>query len=117
MFRALPLPVLALPIPMIESAFQALLVPAVGATPLPEPGGGTARGAAIAVPAVAVRTDEEHGAAVAAHATSKSQNRFVVCRHACAQADPGQRGPVRGTLETGLACDLTRVAHPEPRRR
>ena len=80
------LPVLPLPVPVIEPAFSALLMAAVGATPLPAPGGGAAGRAAIAVSTVAMGADEEHRAAVAAHANPQPQNRFAVCRHARAQA-------------------------------
>ena len=57
-----------MPVLMIESAFRALLVAAVGATPLTKPGLRAARGAAIPLPAIAARAQQEQRAAFPAHA-------------------------------------------------
>jgi len=70
-----------LPIAVIEPPFRALLVATVGTAPLPAPGGGAAGGAAVAVPAIAMRADEKHRPAVAARTNPLPQNRFAVRRH------------------------------------
>jgi hypothetical protein len=51
--------VLPLSIPVIKSAFRALLMAAVGAAPLPSPGRGAARRTAITLSPVAMGADEE----------------------------------------------------------
>jgi hypothetical protein len=53
---------------MVEPSFRTLLVAAVGGAPLTEPGLGAARDAAITLPAIAARAQEENGAAFLAHA-------------------------------------------------
>jgi len=53
---------------MIEPAFGTLLMAAVGATPLTKPGLRAACDAAIPLPAIAARAQEEDGAAFPAHA-------------------------------------------------
>jgi hypothetical protein len=53
------LAVLSLAIAMIESPFQALLVPAIGGTSLTEPRPLSAYGAAITLTAVTIRAEEE----------------------------------------------------------
>jgi hypothetical protein len=62
-------PVIALPVTMIEPSFEALLVAGVGAPSLVEAGTLTARGAAVALSAIAVRADEEHGVTLATEQT------------------------------------------------
>ena len=57
------LPILTLPVAMIESSLGALLMPTIGASPLMEPGLMAAGQAAIALPAVTVRAEKEHSAA------------------------------------------------------
>ena len=76
-----------LPVTMIELSFRALLVPAVGAPPLFEPSLLAAFGAAIAMPAITVRADEEDRMALSAQTQSLKENRFAVNRrHASSQA-------------------------------
>lgn len=72
---------------MIELSFRALLVPAVGAPPLFETGLLATFGAAIAMPSITVRADEEHRVALPAQTHSLKENRFAVNRrHASSQA-------------------------------
>jgi hypothetical protein len=79
--------VFPLTIPMIELSFGALLVAAVGTPPLPAAGLLAAWVAAIAVSAIAVRTDEENRVAALTEANPLSQNRFAMHhRHASSQA-------------------------------
>jgi hypothetical protein len=80
------LPVRALAVAMIEPAFRALLMPQIGGSPLPAPGSLPTGAAAIAVPAVAMRADEEQCPAFAAETNLLTENRFAMSRHACAQA-------------------------------
>ena len=53
------LPIAAMPVAMIQTAFRAALVAAVGFAKLPPPRRCTACDATVALPAVAVRADEE----------------------------------------------------------
>jgi len=71
---------------VVEPAFRTLLVPPVGASPLPASGGLPAGEAAIALSAVAMRTDEEQRQACAAETNPLTENRFAMSRHAGAQA-------------------------------
>src|SRR5258708_1109192 len=76
-------PVIALPVAMIEPSFGALLVAAVGAPSLADSGMLTAWDAAVALSAVAVRSDEEHCMTLATKANSLPEYRFAMnCRHA-----------------------------------
>jgi hypothetical protein len=87
-----------LTIAMIQPALGALLVAAVGASPLPAPGLLAALGAAVAVSAITVRADEENRLARLPKANPLPQNRFAMNhRHASSQAglDNGS-GPVAG---------------------
>ena len=82
-----PAPVIALAVAMIEPSFGALLVAAVGAPSLADPGMFAAWSAAVALPAIAVRADEEHGVTLAAEANSLPEYRFAMnCRHASSRA-------------------------------
>jgi hypothetical protein len=88
------LAVLALPVAMIEPSFRAPLVPPVGTPPLAPAGKLAALGAAITMPAITMRADEEGRVTLRAGADSLSQNCFVVnLRHASSQAglDNGRR--------------------------
>jgi hypothetical protein len=78
---------------MVQPSFPAILVAAVGAAPLLEPGCGPASGAAIALSAVTVRTDPEHRLASAAAANPLPENDFAMKCHARPQAglDNGNR--------------------------
>ena len=80
------LPVGALPVAMIEPALRTLLVPAVRRAVLPEPGFGATSRAAVALPAVAVRTDPEHRLASLAATNPRPENHFAMKRHRCAPA-------------------------------
>ena len=62
----LALPVVALPVPVIQFSFRAALITAVGFTVLPETCRRAAGLAAITMSAIAVRADEEQGVAIAA---------------------------------------------------
>ena len=53
--------IIPLAVAMVQSALVTLLMAPVGIAPLPAPSGGAAGGAAVAVSAVTVRTDPEHG--------------------------------------------------------
>jgi hypothetical protein len=76
-----------LAVAVIESAFRALLVASVSGPPLPAPSLVAALGAAVAVSAITVRTDEENRLAPLTKANSLPQNRFAMNhRHASSQA-------------------------------
>lgn len=62
------LPILTLPVAMIEPSLRALLAPAIGASPLLEPGLLATGQAAIALSAIAVRAEKEHRTASAPYA-------------------------------------------------
>jgi hypothetical protein len=66
---------------MIEPAFRTLLVATVRSAPLPQPGLGAASQAAIALSAVAVRTDPEQNVASTAQTKPRTENHFSK-RHA-----------------------------------
>ena len=111
----MPLPVGPLPVPMIEPAFGTPLVPAVGISALLSSGFQTASRAAIALPAVAVRTNPEHRLASLAAANPLPENHFWRNRHPPTQADfDNGNGSCHGrsSFEGGL---LRKVAKPEPR--
>jgi hypothetical protein len=80
------MPVLPLPVTMIETSFRAPLVAAVGLAPLLPPGSGTASEAAIALSAITAGAKEEHRAAFAVLANSLPENHFAMNRHAPPQA-------------------------------
>jgi hypothetical protein len=82
-----------LSVTMVQSSFRAPLVAAVGAASLPEPGFRAASGAAIALPAITVRTNPEHRMAATAAANPLPENYFAMSRHPCARAglDNGNR--------------------------
>jgi hypothetical protein len=71
---------------MIFPSFLALLVSAIGAAPLMEPGLLAAVEAAIALSAIAARAEEKDGQAFAAPASPLSENHFAQNRHASSQA-------------------------------
>jgi hypothetical protein len=109
------LTVLSLPIPVVESAFQTLLMAAVGRPMLPAPGFGAARRAAIALSAIAMGTNPEHRLASLAAANPLPENHFAMNRHPPMQADfDNGNGSCQG--RTSFDGDLHRkVAEPEPR--
>jgi hypothetical protein len=85
------LTVLLLPLPVVESAFQALLIAAIGRPVLPAPGFGAARRAAIALSAIAMCTNPEHRLASLAAANTLPENHFALNRHP----------PTRGDFDKG----------------
>ena len=83
--------ILALPVAMIEPGFQALLVAAVGLSQLFPPILLPARLAAVSLPAVAGKTDEEHRSATHGAAKQLSQYQFrshCLCRQEWTMAVP-----------------------------
>jgi hypothetical protein len=74
--------ILALPVAMVESAFRAALVAAVGAAPLLEPCFGAAGHAAIALSTITVLTDPEHRVASIATANPLTEN-YVAMNRQC----------------------------------
>lgn len=75
------MPVGPLPVAMIEPAFGATLMPEVGLKTLPAPGVVTASQAAIALSAVAVAAEPEHGVTLLPEANSLPKNNFAVILH------------------------------------
>lgn len=75
-----------LPVPMVEPAFGASLVPQIGAAPLPEPRAVTAAEAAIALAAVAMAAEPEHGKASLRAANPLPENYFAMIVHLPSQA-------------------------------
>ena len=73
-------PVLALAVAMIELPFGALLVAFVGLPALSFAGLIAAGDAAIAVPAIAVRADEEYGVALRAKTNAIKEDCFAMNR-------------------------------------
>ena len=109
-------PVIALAIAVIEPSFGALLVAAVGAPSLAEAGMFTARGAAVALSAIAVRTNIEHRATGGTEANSLPEYRFAMNgRHASSQAgldnDPGF---VAGWNQLSLVLPVEWLPNSEP---
>jgi len=74
-----PGPVLLLTIPVVEPAFQTLLIAAVGRPVLPAPGFGAAHRAAIALSAIAMRTNPEHRLTSLAAANALPENYPLAC--------------------------------------
>jgi hypothetical protein len=80
--------ILPLTVAMIELSFGALLMAAVGASPLLAAGLLAALVAAVAVSAIAVRADEKNRVAALTKANPLPQNRFAMNhRHASSQAE------------------------------
>ncbi len=71
---------------MIEPTFRTLLVPAIGAAPLPDSGLIAARAAAVALAAITAGTEKKERAAPATQAKPLPKDRFARNRHACSQA-------------------------------
>lgn len=82
----LALPILTLPVAMVEPSFGALLMSAIGTAPLIKSGLLATGLAAIALTTVTVRTQKEYGAAIFAQANSQPKHYFAVNRHAPLQA-------------------------------
>ena len=94
---ALLVAVVLLPGGMITPAFLAFLVPLIGPPPLLDTGLPAALGAAIAVPAITVRANEEDR--LATEALPPAENRFAmnVC-HCVVAGGTRQRQWLRGKL-------------------
>jgi len=113
--RRVTLPVGTLPVAMIEPALRTLLVAAVGSAALPAARFAATSRAAIALSAVAVRTNPEHRLASLAATNSLPEKYFSVNRHPPTQADfDSGNGSCQGrnSFDGGL---LMKVANPEPR--
>jgi hypothetical protein len=78
---------------MIEPAFRAALMPQVGAAALPNPRAVTASEAAVALSAVAMEAEPEHGATRFRVANPLPKNNFAVILHS----------PSRAGLDNGKA--------------
>ena len=78
--------VVPLTVAMIEAAFRALLMAAIGGAPLAQTRLLAAWIAAITLSAVAFGAEEEQGAAFGNKAKPLSQNHFAVRRHADCEA-------------------------------
>jgi hypothetical protein len=76
------LPILALPVAMIQSSFRAALMTAIGRAALSLSRRCAANRTAIALPAVTVRTNEEQHGAGAAQTEPRPQNRLAMYSHA-----------------------------------
>jgi len=85
--RGVTLPVGALAVTMIEPALWTLLVAAVGSAALPAARFAAACRAAIALSAIAVRTNPERRLACRAATNPQPENHFSRNRHPPAQAD------------------------------
>jgi hypothetical protein len=70
---------------MVESPFGALLVPAIGTTPLIHACVTAAHDTAIALTAVTTRAEEKQRAACAVETEPLPQNHFAGSRHACSK--------------------------------
>jgi len=75
--------VLALPIAMIQPAFEAALMPPVRCTVLMDPCLTTAGRAAVTLATITVGADEEQGRTSMAQTKPRAENRFAMNRHAC----------------------------------
>ena len=97
---ALPLPVLSLPIAMIEPPFWAPLMTLIGSPSLLASRPLAAHLTAIAMSTVAVRTEKKGGQTIRVKASPLQQYRFVR-RHACPQAVQSRwtPAPVRVSLD------------------
>ena len=80
------LPVLPLPVAMIEASFRTLLMSPVGTTPLTDSGLLAAGEAAIALAAITMGAQKKQRAAFTAQTKPWPQNHFANNRHAYSQA-------------------------------
>ena len=110
------LPILSLPVAMIESPLRALLVSAIGTLPLAKPGVQAASRAAVALPTVTVGAEKEHRAACTHQANPQPEDHFAVNRHASWLAALDTT-TISWQLKTSLDwCPESRVAILVPRR-
>ena len=100
---------------MVQPAFRALLVAAIGPAALMQPGALAAGIAAIALSAVAMRAEKKDRVALHADARSQSDNDFASKRHAF-PGGTGQRQALRVRLEQFLLVTSPEAATSEPRR-
>jgi hypothetical protein len=109
-------PVIALTVTMIEPSFRTPLMAAVGAPSLEEAGLLTALGAAIALPAIAMRADEEHCVALVTEANTLPEYRFAMnSRHASSQAGlDNDRSFVAGWNQLSLVLPVEWLPNSEP---
>jgi hypothetical protein len=82
----LPVTIIPLAVAMVEPSLVTLLMAAVGVAPLAAPSGAAAGGAAVAVSAVTMRTDPEHGVTAGTKTNALQKNYFAVIPHARVQA-------------------------------
>jgi len=94
--RPLALPIMTLPVAMIESPFEASLMAAVGPTPLLQAGLPAALVAAIAMPPIAVRADVEDRLTRLPDAGPPPQNRLIMKRRVPSSSADG--------LDNGSRC-------------
>ena len=87
-------PILALPVAMVEAAFWAALVATVGAASLLASRFGTAGEAAIALSSITVRADPEHRVASTATANPLTENDFAMNFHARPQTGLDKGKPI-----------------------
>lgn len=99
------LPVAALAVAMIQPSFRAALMTLIGPPPLLSSRPCAAGLAAIAMPTVAVRTQEEGRQAVRPETGPLHQYRFMR-RHACPQAACWTPAPVRVSLDLSVGSHL-----------
>jgi hypothetical protein len=102
---------------MVELPFGTRLVAAVGGAPLAAPGFGAAHRTAIALPAITMSADPEHGAASLAEANPLSENNLAMNVHPRQPAglDNGDRSwQVRTSFDAVVTC--LRVARQIPGR-
>jgi hypothetical protein len=108
-------PVSTLTNAMVQLAFRALLVAAIGPAALMQSGALTAGIAAIALSAVAMRAEKKDRVALHADARSQPDNDFASKRHAF-PGGTGQRQALRVRLEHFLLVPSPEAATSEPRR-
>jgi hypothetical protein len=106
---------LSLPVAVVQPFLGILLMAAVRYPPL-LPSCLIARNAAVALSAVAMRTEKERRKALPEQVNLLPENRFPMRPHASPQGGAGQRQPLRDTLGPACCGDLTKVALPGPRR-
>jgi hypothetical protein len=112
--RRVALAVCTLPVAMIEPAFLALLVSTIGGTALLPPGFRPASPAAIALPAITVRTNPEHCLASLAATNSLPEDHISMNCHPPTQADfDNGNGSCHGRASFNGGLPM-KVAEPEP---
>ena len=111
-------PILALSVAMIQLSFRAALMTAVGCAALSPPGRCTTGRAAVSLPAVTVRTNEEQHGATGAQTKSRPQNCLAMQSHAPGAVALTMASP---SWEVKTSFDVWLTFHegankPEPRR-